>query len=1080
MRFQAGLRRVSRVFAIFLLVTLAVWITGFSSALAAKPQPAPDKGAFEPAWTPLGLSTVPINVVAQLAGDPVTVTSSNSASRMSDQEKEQLQGQIKASQQPIERQIESIGGTVLADYQLAYNGIKVNIASNKARDLAKLPGVVSVHRLKTYQIDNTKGVPFIGAPQAWNGTSGFHGEGVKVAIIDTGIDYTHADFGGPGTVAAWNTASSQNTLDPTQLSVCRTPAGKPCFGPDAPRVKGGWDFVGDSYNADPHSTTAPYQPIPHPDPNPLDCYGHGSHVAGTAAGSGVLADSTTTYTGPYNATTIGTHSWNVGPGVAPKADLYALRVFGCAGSTDVVVDAIEWAVTHHMDVINMSLGSDFGTAEDPDAVAATNAAKDGLIVVSASGNAGGAPYITSSPGSGTYGISVAAIDSTDSFPGALLTLSGTPTVTLQAINANGAILPAGSWPLVTLKTATGGLSLGCNAADYTAQGVAGKVVITRRGTCARVARAIFGQQAGAKAVIMVNSSDSFPPYEGPITSNPDTGIAYNVTIPFLGVKLSSKDTLLAAATAGKTVTLTGNSVANPGYQRLASFTSYGPRSGDSAFKPDVTAPGVSIASVGMGTGNKSVFNSGTSMATPHTAGMAALVKQAHPDWKSEYLKAAIVSTADPSLVSGYNSRGAGTGVIQAQKATKTQVVALGDPGTSALSFGFKELDTNYTQSKNVKLTNLGNSPATFTVSSGSKAGSPHSVALGGSSVTVPAHESINVRVTLSVPVATAGDSTSFHSVRGMVTFTPGAGQNNGVTLRVPYNLVPNAVSHANVKLDAGQLAGSGTATATVTNSRGAATGLVDWFAWGLANSADKNVESNANGDTTAELGSAGLRAAGVQSYPTEQAPSDPTSGIGWLQFAIGTTARWSNPSENEFDILLDVNGDGIPDYAVIAADLGMLTTGSFSGQAAIAVFALKVVNGVLKTDGLPTINYLATATTDGSSLEVPVDFSQLCVDGHPCLSPDIAVTYTIESFGLTNGTFDSFPGSASFNAYTPVFTTSGGSNTVTVPVNGAATDAIAYNATQAEKTPVLGVMVVSQNNPNRNGRGGQIQLISVN
>jgi hypothetical protein len=109
-----------------------------------------------------------------------------------------------------------------------------------------------------------------------------------------------------------------------------------------------------------------------------------------------------------------------------------------------------------------------------------------------------------------------------------------------------------------------------------------------------------------------------------------------------------------------------------------------------------------------------------------------------------------------------------------------------------------------------------------------------------------------------------------------------------------------------------------------------------------------------------------------------------------------------------------------------------------------------------------------------------VDFSQLCVDGHPCLSPDIAVTYTIESFGLTNGTFDTFTGSASFNAFTPVFTTSGGSNTVTVAVNGTATDTITYNAAQAEKTPALGVMVVSQNNPNRNGRGGQIQLISVN
>jgi hypothetical protein len=652
---------------------------------------------------------------------------------------------------------------------------------------------------------------------------------------------------------------------------------------------------------------------------------------------------------------------------------------------------------------------------------------------------------------------------------------------VQAINANGATFTDGStWPLVELKKADGTLSLGCIAADYTAQNVANKVVITQRGTCARVARAIFGQQAGAKAVIMVNTFPGFPPFEGPITSNPDNGIAYNVTIPFLGVLSAAQTTLHTAAAAGQTVTLTNNSIANPGFRQLASFTSYGPRSGDSAFKPEVTAPGVSIASVGMGTGNKSAFNSGTSMATPHVAGMAALVKQAHPDWKSEYLKAAIVSTANPGGVVPTVLRGEGTGLVQAPAATRTQVVALGDPGTSALSFGYAELDTNYSRTKHVKLTNLGDSPATFTVSSGQKGGSPHTIALGGSSVTVAAHESINVGVTLSVPAATAGDSyfSPFHDTRGVVTFTPAAGQNHGVALRVPYYLVPNAISHANVKLDAGQLTDSGTATATITNSRGATTGVVDWFAWGLANGADKNFESNANSDTTAELGSAGLRAAGVQTYPTEAAPS--TRGTGWLQFAIGTTARWSNPSENEFDILVDVTGDGIPDYAVIVADQGLLTTGSFNGSTVVAVIPVKVVNGSVVPDGPRSVRYGAGANTDGSSLEAAVDFSQLCRAGRACLSPNVAITYSIESFGLTNGTFDSFTGLASFNAFTPVFTTPGGSNTVTVPVNGTAADTITYNAAQAEKTPVLGVMVVSQNNPNRNGRGGQIQLISVN
>ena len=96
-----------------------------------------------------------------------------------------------------------------------------------------------------------------------------------------------------------------------------------------------YGLVGDDYDAE-------NQPVAHPDSNPLDCNGHGSHVAGTAAGSGVTSDGKT-YTGSYTSDTITSKSWNVGPGVAPMADLYAIRVFGCDGSTEVTVDAIEWA-----------------------------------------------------------------------------------------------------------------------------------------------------------------------------------------------------------------------------------------------------------------------------------------------------------------------------------------------------------------------------------------------------------------------------------------------------------------------------------------------------------------------------------------------------------------------------------------------------------------------------------------------------------------------------------------------------------------------------------------------------------------
>src|SRR5439155_4430611 len=142
------------------------------------------------------------------------------------------------------------------------------------------------------------------------------------------------------------------------------------------------------------------------------------------------------------------------------------------------------------------------------------------------------------------------------------------------------------------------------------------------------------------------------------------GERYTVTIPFFGVRLSTANRAALLAADGKTVTLSNQTINNPGYLATASFSSGGPRTGDSALKPEVTAPGVSIFSVGVGTGNAPAALSGTSMASPHTGGVAALVRQAHPDWKKvPYWKAAIVNTGNPALVAGYDTRMAGSGLV---------------------------------------------------------------------------------------------------------------------------------------------------------------------------------------------------------------------------------------------------------------------------------------------------------------------------------------------------------------------------------------------------------------------------------
>src|SRR5438034_2906612 len=765
-------------------------VLGSSDLGAVRPEPvAEDAGLVTPVWTPLGVSKAPVTVVVQLAGDSVAEQQANAGRRLDRDEKERIQGQLKSQHDGMRGSIESVGGTVIANYRAAYNGIKVRIAADRVKELAALPGVVAVRPLQLMKPDNLRGIPLIGAPSVWQNL-GLHGEGVKIAIIDTGIDYTHANFGGPGTAAAFEAAAAASTTLPADAGL---------FGPSAPRIKGGIDLVGDDYDASAppflaDGKTPNPKLTPHPDPNPLDCNGHGSHVAGTAAGSGITS-SGATYTGPYNAATLATPgNFSVGPGVAPKAELYAVRVFGCAGSTDVTVDAIDWAVDHDMDVINMSLGSPFGSKDDPSAVASTNAAKAGVIVVASAGNSGFSPYITGSPATADGAISVAANDPYPNFPGATLTFWGT---TIPAINANGFALSGSStFNVKVIKNADETLSLGCSVAAFGGPLPPNTIAVVNRGTCARVAKAIFGQQAGAAGVVMVNNAAGFPPFGGPITSSADDGTPFKVTIPFLGVRgpfttASSDGAKLFAAANGTATTVAAASIVNPGFTGFASFTSGGPRTGDSGLKPDLTAPGLSIISTAIGTGNAGAALSGTSMASPHVAGVAALTRQAHPTWRVADIKAAIVNTGRPSGVLGYSASLGGTGLVQPASSTATQVVARteGQEFGASLNFGFAEFRNSFRRTKEISLRNHGSSDAIFKVAQAAASGSPHTVSLSRTSVRVPAHGETEVSVTLNVPAATAGGSDAFQEVAGLVELTPASASDNaGVALRVPYYL----------------------------------------------------------------------------------------------------------------------------------------------------------------------------------------------------------------------------------------------------------------------------------------------------
>src|SRR5262249_8806688 len=267
-----------------------------------------------------------------------------------------------------------------------------------------------------------------------------------------------------------------------------------------------------------------------------------------------------------------------------------------------------------------------------------------------------------------------------------------------------------------LKTQAGAVSLGCDPMEYVNAGVTGKAVVVQRGTCARVARAIFGQMAGAAAVIMINNSTSLPPFEGQIVANPDDDKLFFETIPFSGgagpAATATSDGARLSLRDGMTITITPGT---PQPSGTATFSSGGPRPQDGKLKPDVTAPGQAIISAFMGTGFDALNDSGTSTATPRITRTAAPVFQSHPPGSPPAVTAAIINSGDPAGLSDFVMHNNGSGEINVPNAVNTQAYAYADSDMIHLSFGVVEFSRDLTVSGIVHVHNDGPT-ATFNVS----------------------------------------------------------------------------------------------------------------------------------------------------------------------------------------------------------------------------------------------------------------------------------------------------------------------------------------------------------------------------
>jgi hypothetical protein len=419
------------------------------------------------------------------------------------------------------------------------------------------------------------------------------------------------------------------------------------------------------------------------------------------------------------------------------------------------------------------------------------------------------------------------------------------------------------------------------------------------------------------------------------------------------------------------------------------------------------------------------------MAAPHVAGSAALAVQAHPGWSADVVAVGLVNTADATQINVYSARRGGNGLVQPASATRSSVIARTEGGLPSLSFRVADSTRDVAREGDFSVENRGSSPATFAVSIVKGAGAPHAISVSPTQVTVAAGESADVHARLSVPAATVGDSSAFRQVSGRIVLTPTSG-NAGVTLSVPYYLVARARSMVQARTGEDFLTGHATTAAVqLTNSSGSVAGSADFYAWGLRG-------------PHANLGSLGLRSVGVQSFD-----NGPPSGQ-LMVFAVNTFGAWSNAATNEYDILLDINGDGNPDFAVVAIDLGLATTGSFNGQVGVLV-----VN--LATRGAVVEPFLAYAPTNANTLLVPVVASDVGI-----IATNPRLSYVIQSFDKVGSqTGDAILTPASFNAFNNAISTAAFAS---LQPGGAVAVPITIDRAEFAKTPALGVMVVSTEN----------------
>ena len=594
------------------------------------------------------------------------------------------------------------GAKVTGEFDISLNAVSLNLGGERLETIAAAPMVQRAEYQGVYYptVDDPD-LGIINAIAAWGGRAGSAtaGAGVKVAIIDTGIDISHPCFSDTG-------YAPQNQLGNRKFTNNKVIAAK-VFNNKTPSQGFTAEAIQD----------------------------HGTHVAGTVACNFETPATVNGVTIPYKVS-----------GVAPRALLGNYNVFpaevGNARSEDIL-NAMETAYADGFDVGNMSLGGGSHGFQDLLTIAVDDLDQANMVFAVAAGNSGPGHFTVESPGSAARALSAGA-STVPHFVGAPVTSGGSvfraatgdfTTVETDLTKPLGAVLVNGSLSTACTALATGSLS--------------GKIALISRGTCTFSTKIRNAQNAGAVAVLVVNNVAGDP------TAMGTDGTPNQPTVAAYMVGLSDRAALVGNNGASTTISATLAYFSTSNGDIMAGFSSQGPTDVDFRVKPDVVAPGVnvlsSIPATFCATPPCWAFFQGTSMATPHLAGSAAVVRQQHPTWSAAAVRSAVVNTADQDALKTFQNASPQSDVNVIGAGRENLLAAVGarialDP--VSVSFGAVPSGSGQSRSVAVTVTNLGAS-GSFSLTVADVTSSGVSFAVSPSTLSLGAGESGTAVVTMN-------------------------------------------------------------------------------------------------------------------------------------------------------------------------------------------------------------------------------------------------------------------------------------------------------------------------------------------